>query len=137
MRLKLDFKGYPCQVCFKDQGSWFLNSLASLKQFCFAYLSVHFYGEMFELYPGILQTFGLVKWGHVLIGVTFLSECKTIPELYFFDVVGQTNAIIHLFEKQFSDSIIPLVRFLFHEWSDWANKQMYRPLRQNFNKEDK
>jgi hypothetical protein len=29
--------------------------------------------------------------------------------LYFFDVVGQTNAIIHLFEKQFSDSLIPLV----------------------------
>merc|ERR1719245_656813 len=38
-----------------------------------------------------------------------LPECKTIPELYFFDVVGQTNAIIHLFEKQFSDSLVPLV----------------------------
>lgn len=38
-----------------------------------------------------------------------VPECKTIPELYFFDVVGQTNAIIHLFEKQFSDSLVPLV----------------------------
>lgn len=42
-----------------------------------------------------------------------ISECKTIPELFFFDVVGQTNAIIHLFEKQFSDSLIPLVSFQF------------------------
>ena len=38
-----------------------------------------------------------------------LPECKTIPELFFFDVVGQTNAIIHLLEKQFSDSLVPLV----------------------------
>lgn len=38
-----------------------------------------------------------------------LPESKTVPELYFFDVVGQTNAIIHLFEKQFSDSLVPLV----------------------------
>ena len=38
-----------------------------------------------------------------------LPECKTIPELFFFDVVGQTNAIIHLVEKQFSDSLLPLV----------------------------
>ncbi len=38
-----------------------------------------------------------------------LPECKTIPELFFFDVVGQTNAIIHLVEKQFSDSLVPLV----------------------------
>ena len=38
-----------------------------------------------------------------------LAECKTIPELFFFDVVGQTNAIIHLLDKQFSDSLLPLV----------------------------
>ena len=38
-----------------------------------------------------------------------LPECKTIPELYFFDVVRQTNTIIHLFEKQFNDSLLPLV----------------------------
>ncbi len=43
-----------------------------------------------------------------LIGIP-LPECKTIPELFFFDVVGQTNAIIHLFDKQFSDSLLPLV----------------------------
>ena len=29
-----------------------------------------------------------------------MADCKTIPELYFFDVLAQTNAIIHLFEKQ-------------------------------------
>ena len=38
-----------------------------------------------------------------------LPECKTVPELYFFDVVGQANTIIHLFEKQFNDSLVPLV----------------------------
>ena len=38
-----------------------------------------------------------------------LAESKTIPELYFFDVIGQTNAVVHLFEKQFSDSVLPLV----------------------------
>jgi hypothetical protein len=38
-----------------------------------------------------------------------LPECRTIPELYYFDVVGQTNAIVHLFEKQFNDSLLPLV----------------------------
>lgn len=43
-----------------------------------------------------------------LIGIP-LPECKTIPELFFFDVVGQTNAIIHLLDKQFSDSLLPLV----------------------------
>ncbi len=36
-------------------------------------------------------------------------ESKTIPEIYFFDVLGQTNAIMHLFEKQFADSVLPLV----------------------------
>ena len=29
-----------------------------------------------------------------------MADCKTIPELYFFDVLALTNAIIHLFEKQ-------------------------------------
>lgn len=38
-----------------------------------------------------------------------LPEAKSVPELFFFDVVGQTNAIIHLLEKQFSDSLVPLV----------------------------
>ncbi len=38
-----------------------------------------------------------------------LPESKTVPELYFFDVVGQSNAIQHLFEKQFHDSVLPLV----------------------------
>jgi hypothetical protein len=43
-----------------------------------------------------------------LLGIP-LPECKTIPEVFFFDVVGQTNAIIHLLEKQFNDSLVPLV----------------------------
>lgn len=38
-----------------------------------------------------------------------LPETKSVPEIYFFDVLGQTNAITHLFEKQFSDSVLPLV----------------------------
>ena len=35
-----------------------------------------------------------------------VADCKTIPELYFFDVLAQTNAIVHLFEKQFGDSVL-------------------------------
>ncbi len=52
-----------------------------------------------------------ILWSDYVPSLT-ISECKTIPELFFFDVVGQTNAIIHLFEKQFSDSLIPLVSFV-------------------------
>ena len=38
-----------------------------------------------------------------------VPECKSIPELYFFDVIGQTNAIIHLLEKHISVFLVPLV----------------------------
>jgi len=38
-----------------------------------------------------------------------LPETKSPPELYFFDVVGQTNTIVHLVDKQFTDSLVPLV----------------------------
>ncbi|KAJ9578780.1 hypothetical protein L9F63_004988 [Diploptera punctata] len=38
-----------------------------------------------------------------------IPENKTHPQIYFFDVVRQCNAIIHLLEKQFIDSLVPLV----------------------------
>ncbi|KAK2162172.1 hypothetical protein LSH36_102g02090 [Paralvinella palmiformis] len=38
-----------------------------------------------------------------------LPDAKTEPALFFFDVVGQANTIFHLFEKQFSDSLLPQV----------------------------
>ncbi|CAH1793026.1 unnamed protein product [Owenia fusiformis] len=38
-----------------------------------------------------------------------LPDAKQQPEIYFFDVVGQSNTIFHLFEKQFSDNLVPLV----------------------------
>lgn len=31
------------------------------------------------------------------------------PQINFFNIVSQANAIIHLVEKQFSDSLIPIV----------------------------
>jgi recyclin-1 len=37
------------------------------------------------------------------------SEPKSQPEIHFFDTVRQCNAICHLIEKQFVDSVIPLV----------------------------
>lgn len=37
------------------------------------------------------------------------SEPKSPPELYFFEVVREANAVCHLFEKQFVDSVIPVV----------------------------
>lgn len=38
-----------------------------------------------------------------------LPDAKTPPEIYFFDVTGQANTLFHLFEKQFMDSLVPLV----------------------------
>merc|ERR1712106_448988 len=38
-----------------------------------------------------------------------LPETKSAPELYFFSVVSQTNTIIHLVDKLFTDSLVPLV----------------------------
>lgn len=37
-----------------------------------------------------------------------IPESKNKPQIFFFDVVRQCNAIIHLLEKQFNDSIVPL-----------------------------
>lgn len=37
------------------------------------------------------------------------SEPKSPPEIYYFDVVRQSNAIYHLLEKQFADTLVPLV----------------------------
>ena len=38
-----------------------------------------------------------------------LPESKSSPEIYFFDCVSQTNTIIHLVDKLFTDSLVPLV----------------------------
>ncbi|XP_017890253.1 exocyst complex component 5 [Ceratina calcarata] len=38
-----------------------------------------------------------------------IPESRTQPEIHFFNVVRQCNAIIRLLEEQFNDSIIPLV----------------------------
>ncbi|KAF4518681.1 hypothetical protein B566_EDAN002716 [Ephemera danica] len=38
-----------------------------------------------------------------------IPESKSQPQIYFFDVVRQCNTVIHLLEKQFSDSVLPLV----------------------------
>ncbi|KAK6639613.1 hypothetical protein RUM43_007886 [Polyplax serrata] len=38
-----------------------------------------------------------------------IPETKNFPQIYFFDIVRRTNAIVHLLEKLFSDSIVPLV----------------------------
>lgn len=38
-----------------------------------------------------------------------ISETKTIPEIYFFDVVNTVNTIVVLLEKQFNDSVLPLI----------------------------
>ncbi|KAK6182191.1 hypothetical protein SNE40_009929 [Patella caerulea] len=38
-----------------------------------------------------------------------LSDPKTEPVVYFFDVVNQSNTLFHLVEKQFMDSLLPLV----------------------------
>ncbi|XP_033629656.1 exocyst complex component 5-like isoform X2 [Asterias rubens] len=37
------------------------------------------------------------------------SEPKSFPQIYFFNVAGEANAIFHLLEKQFSDVLVPLI----------------------------
>jgi len=39
-----------------------------------------------------------------------IPEAKTRPEIYFFDVVKRCNAIVHLYEKEFLESLLPLVK---------------------------
>jgi len=37
------------------------------------------------------------------------SESKLQPEMYFFGVTREVNTIVHLMEKLFQDSLLPLV----------------------------
>lgn len=38
-----------------------------------------------------------------------LPDAKAPPEIHFFDVVKSCNAIVHLYEKEFVDSLLPLI----------------------------
>lgn len=38
-----------------------------------------------------------------------IPENKNFPQIYFFDIVRRTNVIIHLLEKLFNDTIVPLL----------------------------
>ena len=38
-----------------------------------------------------------------------ICESKTVPQIYFFDVVQKCNAIVVLLEKLYNDSVIPCV----------------------------
>jgi len=38
-----------------------------------------------------------------------IPEAKSQPVIYFFDIVKRCNAIIHLYEKEFMESLLPLV----------------------------
>ncbi|XP_035774275.1 exocyst complex component 5-like [Anopheles albimanus] len=38
-----------------------------------------------------------------------IAECKSVPQIYFFDVAQKCNAIVHLLEKTYSASVIPNV----------------------------
>ena len=42
-----------------------------------------------------------------------LADPKSQPEIYFYEVVEQANSIFHLFEKQFSDSLVPAIRYCY------------------------
>lgn len=44
----------------------------------------------------------------LILGIS-LAEPKSSPPNYFFSVIRQAAAITHLFEKQYDDSIYPLI----------------------------
>ncbi|CAG5129828.1 unnamed protein product, partial [Candidula unifasciata] len=59
------------------------------------------------------------------------AEPKTEPEIYFFDVVSQANTLFHLFEKQFTDSFIPLVMSSQHHGFYMKKKRELREAMEN------
>ena len=77
------------------------KNLTSFRRFAGSRILCVIFIIIANVFVHLLQELGL-------LGIP-LPECKSIPELFFFDVVGQTNAIIHLLDKQFSDSLLPLV----------------------------
>lgn len=38
-----------------------------------------------------------------------IAESKTVPQIYFFEVVQKSNTIVHLLEKLYTASVIPCV----------------------------
>lgn len=48
-----------------------------------------------------------------------IPESRTQPEIHFFNVMHQCNAIVRLLEEQFNDSVLPLVLY--------ANFSIYTP----------
>lgn len=38
-----------------------------------------------------------------------IAENKTVPQIYFFDVVQKSNTIVHLLDKLYAASVIPCV----------------------------
>lgn len=38
-----------------------------------------------------------------------IAESKTQPQIYFFDIVKQCNAIVHLFDEHFQENILPCI----------------------------
>lgn len=38
-----------------------------------------------------------------------IAESKTVPQIYFFDVVQKSNTIVHLLDKLYAASVIPCV----------------------------
>lgn len=47
-----------------------------------------------------------------------IPESRTQPEIHFFNVVHQCNAIVRLLEEQINDSVLPLVMYVFFYLSD-------------------
>lgn len=57
------------------------------------------------------QIDGFIRWKFILVVIQAIppSESKVQPEMYFFGVVREVNTIVHLMEKLFQDSLLPLV----------------------------
>ncbi|XP_037094545.1 LOW QUALITY PROTEIN: exocyst complex component 5-like [Pollicipes pollicipes] len=72
-----------------------------------------------ELAQNALQLFDILASSllveHIDYGIELalqavpVNEPRAEPQLYFYDVVRQTNGVVHLLEKQYADSLLPLV----------------------------
>lgn len=53
-----------------------------------------------------------------------IAECKSMPQIYFFDVAQKCNTIVHLLEKTYNASVIPNVLST-PQYSDCLQKKRY------------
>lgn len=99
---------------YKFNYSHFISSTFSESKFFYQQLSQQsdLPGNALQLIEILLQHLMVEHVDYALelgLQTVPIPETKNYPQIYFFDVVRRTNAIVHLLDKLFNDSVVPLV----------------------------